>query len=253
MKKLLIAVLLFINASIIYANPIDAKCPNQVVWGAPQIKAEGNNQYLCRTGYAVNINYKTKVPYFVVEHITASELDQGVKRKDDFREDPEVPVAHRVTLKDYVGTGYDRGHMAPAADFTYDKTVMSESFLLSNMMPQDVGNNRGIWKLLEESVRSWAIKYKEVYVISGTIYDNKSITIGNNVGVPSFIYKIIIDPIKQRAIAFNFPNIKLDPKDIENYNVSIANIEALTGINFEPALPQSAHRLETTKTNLKDW
>lgn len=253
MKDLLLIALLFISSPVVHGNAIDVNCPNQVVWGAPQIAVEGNNQYLCRTGYAVNLNYKTKIPYFVVEHITAGELNQGVKRKDDFREDSEVPSEHRVTLKDYTGSGYDRGHMAPAADFTYDTKVMSESFLLTNMMPQNLGNNRGIWKFLEELTRSWTVKYKEVYVITGTIYDESSVTIGNGVGVPSFVYKIIIDPVHQKSISFKFPNIKLDPKDIENYIVTIADLEAITGINFDPNLPNSAERLELTKASLKDW
>lgn len=253
MKDLFLIALLFVGAPAVHANAIDINCPNQVVWGAPQIAVEGNNQYLCRAGYAVNLNYKTKIPYFVVEHITAGELNQGVKRKDDFREDSEVPSEHRVTLKDYTGSGYDRGHMAPAADFTYDTKVMSESFLLTNMMPQNSGNNRGIWKFLEELTRSWTVKYKEVYVITGTIYDESSVTIGNGVGVPSFVYKIIIDPVHQKSISFKFPNIKLDPKEIENYIVTIADLEAITGINFDPNLPNSAERLELTKASLKDW
>lgn len=250
MKKLVLALLF--ASSVAIANPIDTNCPTHVMWGAPQIPVEGNNQYLCRAGYAVNLNYNTKVPYFVVEHITADEIEQGVKRKDDFREDTEVPAKYRATLKDYAGTGYDRGHMAPAADFTYNIKDMDDSFLLSNMMPQNLGNNRGIWKLTEELTRKWAIKYKEVYVITGTIHDANSIKIGNGLGVPSFIYKIIVDPLGQKAIAFKFPNIKLDPATIENYIVTVADIESATGINFEPALP-NATQFKSTKAKLSEW
>jgi endonuclease G len=237
-----------------YANPIDTSCPQHVIWGAPQIKQEGNNQYLCRTGYAVNLNYQTKVAYFVAETIKPELLvTKQVSRKDDFREDPEVPAQFRVTLKDYQGSGLDRGHMAPAADFTYDANVMSESFLLSNMMPQSPGNNRGIWKYLEENTRYWASQYGQLYIITGTHYEKEHPVMGNGVGVPTHVYKIIIDPKNTRAIAFMFPNIKLDPKTVEQYVVSISEIEAVTGINFSPAIPVQLQGIEKVRANYKEW
>lgn len=251
MKRLMLALLCASSTAI--ANPIDTKCPTHVMWGAPQIPLEGNNQYLCRGEYAVNLNYKTKVPYFVVEHIIAKNINSDVKRQNDFREDPEVPVKYRTTLKDYANGKYDRGHMAPAGDFTSDSKFMSESFLLSNMMPQTPGNNRGIWNVLEGQVRDWVIKYKELYVITGTIYNLNYETIGNGVGVPTYIYKIIINPIEQKSIAFKLPNVKLDPSTLGNYIVSIADIEAETGINFEPNLPKSAAQFENMKPKITDW
>jgi endonuclease G len=253
MKKVL-SIFLVLFATVSVANPIDTACPQHVVWGAPQVANEGNNQYLCRTGYAVNYNYSTKVAYFVTEVIKPELLvTKAVSRKDDFREDQEIPAQFRVTLKDYVGSGLDRGHMAPAADFTYDARVMSESFLLSNMMPQSPGNNRGIWKYTEEMTRYWASKYGHLYVITGTYYGQGSTQMGNGVGVPSHIYKIVIDPRGFKAIAFMFPNTKLDPKTIEQYVVSISDIEAYTGIDFSPALPAELKMIETTRANYKDW
>jgi endonuclease G len=236
------------------ANPIDEKCPQHVVWGAPQIKQEGNNQYLCRTGYAVNYNYKTKVAYFVTEIIKPELLvNKQVSRKDDFREDAEVPVQYRVALKDYQGSGLDRGHMAPAADFTYDANVMSESFLLSNMMPQSPGNNRGIWKYLEEMTRYWASQYGHLYIITGTHYEQGHPVIGNGVAVPTYVYKIIIDPKNTRAIAFMFLNMKLDPKTMEQYIVSISEIEAVTGINFSPDIPVHLQGIEKVRAIFQEW
>jgi endonuclease G len=253
MKKIL-GVFLVLFASLSLANPIDDSCPQHVVWGAPQIKQEGNNQYLCRTGYAVNYNYQTKVAYFVTEVIKPELLvTKSVSRKDDFREDPQIPAQYRATLKDYQGAGLDRGHMAPAANFTYDAGVMSESFLLSNMMPQSPGNNRGIWKYLEENTRYWASKYGHLNVITGTIFDANSQTMGNGVKVPSFVYKIVIDPKRVKAIAFLFPNQKLDPKMMEQYIVSIGEIEDYTGINFSPMMPEQYKALEKTRGLMAEW
>jgi len=252
MKKLL-ALSLFVW-SFASANPIDDVCPQHVVWGAPQIAQEGNNQYLCRTGYAVNYNYQTKVAYFVTEVIRPENLVRSAARKDDFREDPEVPAQYRVTLKEYVGSGLDRGHMAPAADFMNSVQMMSESFLLTNMMPQNPGNNRGIWKYTEEMTRYYAQKYNTpMHVITGTIFDANSKTFGNNVYIPSYLYKIVIDSKNKRAIAFLYPNVKLDAKTIDQYVVSISDIERYTGIDFSPALPAEMKGLETTKAIYADW
>ena len=237
-----------------FSNPIDQSCPQHVVWGAPQVAQEGNNQYLCRQGYAVNYNYQTKVAYFVVETIWGQSLaSKQAARKDDFREDPEVPVQFRATLKDYVGSGLDRGHMAPAADFVYSPLAMSESFYLTNMMPQVPGNNRGIWKYTEELTRYWAQQRGQVFVITGTIFDASSPVMGNGVRVPTYIYKIVIDPKRVQSIAFLYPNQKLDPKQIANYVVSIAEIERATGINFSPAIPPQFAGIEQQRANIAEW
>lgn len=248
MKKLL-AIVLLAFASLASSNDIDTKCKQHVIYGAP-VKAEGNNQYLCRISYAVNYNYNTKVAHYAVEHITLDHLVKNAPRKDDFREDPEVPAQHRQTLADYTGMGYDRGHIAPAADMTFDKIAMSESFYLTNMMPQVPGNNRGIWKYLEENVRYWAQVKGEVYVITGALFEGTP-KMMNKVAIPSHVYKIVIDPKSGKQIAYLFPNEKLDPKLIDNYAVSVASIEQKTGINFSPLLTNNS--AEKAVLKLKDF
>lgn len=251
MKKLLygLALLPFLAS----ANPIDDRCPQHVLAGAPQVRQEGNNQYLCRTGYAVNYNYATKVPYFVAERVTPDHLAGAESRKDDFREDPEIPSSRRATLHDYVSSGYDRGHLAPAGNFTYDAVVMSESFLLSNMMPQVPGNNRGIWRVLEEYTRALVKTHGELYVISGTVYKAPVRTIGAGVAVPTRLYKIIVDPKKGRSLAFLMPNENLDPRQLGLYVVSVSTIEAATGIRFMPKLPAQSDGMRTVKGDMKSW
>ena len=253
MKKLLVLWIAFVSVAASASNPIDVSCPQYVIWGAPQIAIEGNNQYLCKNGYALNYNYTTKVSYYAVEHLKGSDLVKNAARKDDFREDPEVPPQFRATLKDYQGSGLDRGHMAPAANHTNTAEAMSETFFLTNMMPQSPGNNRGIWKYLEENTRFWAQTYGEIYIITGTIVDNNSVTMGNGVKVPSFVYKIVIDPKRIKVIAFMFPNIKIDPKTMEQYIVSVEQIEKASGINFSPEMPSNYLIRETAKGSLADW
>lgn len=249
MKKLLATLLLL--PILAFGNPIDDKCAHHVIYGAPSLK-DGGNQYLCRTAYAVNYNYNTKVAYYVVEHITPMHLVKVAARKDDFREDPEVNPLYRATLDDYAKMGFDRGHMAPAADMTFDAVSMSESFFLTNMMPQVPGNNRGIWKYLEENTRAWAQSKGDIYVITGTIFDDKP-SMMKTVAIPSFIYKIVIDPKSGKQIAYMFPNEKLDPKKIDEYAVSVADLESYTGINFSPKIPANLKNNEKTVLKLKDF
>ena len=138
MKKLLIALLLL--PLIALANPIDDKCPQFVLRGAP-ISQLTNTQYICKTNYAIHYRYDTKTPEYVVEHVTKEAISGPAKRKDDFRPDPDIPKQHQSQLTDYAGQPYDRGHLAPGANNTQNDNIMSESFFLSNMMPQ-VPNNK---------------------------------------------------------------------------------------------------------------
>ena len=253
MKKIIIfASLLFTN--LVFANPIDDKCPQHVIYGAPiSVVPDTQGQYLCRLGYAARYNYATKVSEYVVEKVTSKSIVGNAPRKDEFREDPEVPVQFRSTLKDYQGSGYDRGHMAPAADFYYSTQAMSESFFLTNMMPQVPGNNRGIWKYTEEYTRAWAKAFEEVYVITGVIYTEPVTKFGNNVMVPGYLHKIVFAPKIGKSIALLYPNQKLPVEDIPKYIVSISEIEKYTGINFMPNLPAELMQVETTKANWKEW
>ena len=251
--KTIITLFVALYATLSLANPIDDHCPQHVFYGAPQIVQEGNNQYICRIGYALNYSYQTKTVIFVVEHIKKQNLVGNNKRKDDFREDPTVPQQFRSTLKDYQGSGYDRGHVAPAANFPYSPEAMSESFFLTNMITQDPGNTRVSWKYVEEYTRFWADAYGEVYVVSGVINSQTSKRMGNNVIVPDYVWKIVIDPTKNRAVTFLFPNQKLDPKELDKYVTTIAEIEKLTNINISPQLPVNLQGLENVRANLKDW
>ena len=118
-------------------------------------------------------------------------------------------------------------------------------------MPQVPNNNRGIWKKTEGMARDNAVKRGEVYVISGTIYEKGYTTIGNGVGVPQRIFKIIIDPKTKESIAFLFPNDKIKVRTLPDYVTSIDEIEKAAGINISPALKDES--MESKTANLKDW
>jgi len=245
MKKLLLLLLLPLTT---LANPIDDKCPQFTPYGAPVLELK-SSVYLCKTNYAIQYDTGTKTAVYVLEHVTKAAITGPAKRKDDFRPDPEIPVAGQSQLTDYVGFPYDRGHLSPAGDNTQNDLIMSESFFLSNMVPQVANNNRGIWKQLETKVRTYVTQFDDLYVVSGTIYDKGFTTIGpNKVGVPTRLFKVIIDTKTLKASAYIFPNQPLPVQDLEKFKVSIKDVETATGINFNPKLPANATALESVKT-----
>jgi endonuclease G len=138
----------------------------------------------------------------------------------------------------------------------WDQVAMNECFYLSNMVPQVGKNmNQGIWSVLEDKVRQWAIKRNELYIITGPVYEGDEVeTIGpNDVAVPTHLYKIIFDPIKIEVIAFVMPNQALNTEDMPNYIVSIREIEDLTGLDFFPEIEKSVQDVVETKKAPSLW
>ena len=139
---------------------------------------------------------KYEEPIWVSYILTKEEITSSDKleRYNKFSADPLVQTGSAVT-SDYSKTGFDRGHLAPNADMNWDQASMEECFYMSNITPQKPEFNRGIWKSLEETVRKWAVKYDSLYIVTGP--DLKGVTdfIGkkNQVGVPKYFYKVILD------------------------------------------------------------
>jgi endonuclease G, mitochondrial len=174
----------------------------------------------------------------VAYELTAAETQKVVGRSNDFRVDVAVKTSS-ATNADYQGSGYDRGHLAPAADMSWSMQSMEESFFYSNMSPQLPGFNRGIWKKLEEQVRQWAVDNQAIYVVTGPVLESNLPTIGpDKVSVPRYYYKVILDYTQPglKGIGFILPN---EPSSLplQYFAVPIDSVEHVTGINFFPALP----------------
>lgn len=235
------------------AHGLQGFCPEHTRYGLPSTGPE----LLCRTGYALAYNPERKVPDWVSYQVTRKKLNSGkVRRSNDFRADIDLPPNQRAELSDYKGSGYDRGHMAPAAVMKWDPQAMSESFLLSNIAPQvGPGFNRGIWRQLESRVRQWAKQRGTLYVITGPTYLNGSSKFlgKNNVAVPSSFYKIIFDPVRVEAIAFLLPNKRLLSDDLPRYLTSIDNIEKITGLDFLKELDDRIEDLVERSIPKRPW
>jgi endonuclease G len=177
-----------------------------------------------------------------------------INRTNNFRPDPLV-LEGSAELADYKGSGYDRGHLAPASDMKISYEVMSESFLLSNITPQNPPLNRGIWLGLEERVRTWVCKDSLLYIVAGPIFTRSDPSIGPNiVTVPSFFYKIIFYNIRDsyEMIGFIFPNGPGE-MDLKDYIYNTDDIESLTGIDFFPSLPDTIENKIESKINFNFW
>lgn len=197
-------------------------------------------------------------PHEQAEWVTY-ELQPGHIKKNDFKrpyfiEDRDVKTKS-ADWRNYKNSGYDRGHLCPAGDRGYDYDRYFETFLTSNISPQDHDFNAGIWNSLEQKVRYWAGRYDGVYVITGGILKNGLKTIGEErVSVPEEFYKIVVDKSKGRykVAAFIIPNTPTDDSFYE-YVTSVDAIEAKTGIDFFPALDDAIEDRLEASSDLKFW
>ena len=213
-------------------------------------------QIIRHTGYTLSYNEEAEQPSYVAYELTRAEvLNTKTEREDDFRADPMV-LTGSAELDDYRKSGYDRGHMAPAADFRWSEEAMSDTFYLSNMSPQDPSFNRGIWADLEAAVRVMAYENNTVYVVTGPVLtDGPYETIGENeVAVPNEYYKVVLDyeEPEVKAIGFILPN-EGSNEPLAAFAVTVDAVEKATGLDFFSKVPEEEQdRLERT-ISVKAW
>ena len=216
---------------------------------------EGNkSEIISHIGYSFSYNENHEQANWVAYELTKLETVKLYNRTDKFLTDPLVKTSS-ANDNDYKGFGYDRGHLAPAADMGFSEITMKESFYYSNMSPQLPGFNRGIWKSLEEQVRSWANIYDAIYIVTGPILTEGLKTIGENeVSIPEYYYKVILDYSgpNVKGIAFVLPNAS-SKNSLSSFAISIDSLEKLTNINFYPLLPDKHENLIESKVCITCW
>ncbi|WP_286438278.1 DNA/RNA non-specific endonuclease [Bacteroides acidifaciens] len=211
-------------------------------------------QIIRHTGYTVSYNKELKLPNWVSYELTREETKGKEKRNNRFIADPLVKGII-ATNADYARSGYDKGHMAPAADMKWSPQAMKESFYFSNMCPQHPQLNRRGWKNLEEKIRDWAIADSAIIIICGPIITKQPKTIGKNkVAVPQQYFKVILSPFVRpmRAIGFLFNNRQaLEP--LSTYAVTVDSIERLTNMDFFASLPDEIENKIEAEENYFQW
>ncbi len=176
--------------------------PGKVV---PQVTNKAKLRDICFDSFAVLHSGETKTPVYTVEKLNRARLAdaKGQKRTNKFYEEARLPSAERATLDDYRGSGYSRGHQAPAGDMP-TPTAMAQSFSLANMVPQSIENNRGVWaRRVEAATRRYVERAQgDVYVFTGPAFKEPVKMIGEGrVWVPTHLFKLVYDPNAQRAWA----------------------------------------------------
>lgn len=202
-------------------------------------------------------------------HMILNDVAEGrTTRTNDFRQDPKVNSGSTQEedffLKSqtekgewsYDGYGYDRGHLAPSADFRWNQQALSESYFYSNMTPQHPDFNRGAWAELEGYVRSYAIENDvDLYVVTGPVLNSDLRKVErsvNEMSLPEYHYKVIFDEKNARAIGFLMPN-KLCEKPLEAYVTPVNEIEEITGLDFFSALEDPLEEEIEKSTHYFPW
>jgi endonuclease G len=250
MKKILIGLVLVLSTSMVFAwtqrqpNPV-ATCQVHAPYGFPQSAKPVSP--ICRQAYLVGYDATVKLPKYVMYELTPPNALGCVARSNAFAADQSVPGG--ATPADYVGTPYDKGHMAPDGDLSWDQQVEFESFLMTNMSPQAGSLNRGIWKLLETSVRGWSVQRNQSYsIVSGGLYAPGDKIIGNGVVVPHAFYKIVINNQTKEYAGWSFPHTAPYPNlgnDLTKFRIPVATI--MTAAQVKYAFPQGGTELAPGK------
>lgn len=198
-------------------------------------KLREQTQPLCFSAFAVLHSGVARTPLYAAEHLTRQSVTaaRSVDRLDAFHDEDRVPEAMRARLDDYVHSGFDRGHLAPAGDMP-TATAQAESFSLANIVPQDRSMNRTLWAAIEESVRRLAMERGSLFVVTGPAFTATDIpAINGRVLVPTLIFKAVYDPRRREGAAYLAPN----RTDGDWRAVSLAELSGIAGLDPFPGLP----------------
>ena len=206
------------------------------------------------SGFVLEFDTNARNATWVCYMLCRSQLGDGVERTRNFRQENRLG---NLSPRDaeYRNSGFDRGHLAPAADMSFSAQSMYDSFYLTNVSPQAPAFNRGIWKELEAQIRSFAIEKDTIWVVTGPVLSSDLPKMGTtNISIPELFYKVVYaaDKAGAQGIAFLMRN-EAGSDELKNYAVSIDSIESITKINFFPLLSlQEEQQIEAT-FNIKAW
>lgn len=244
-KSCLLAIALTLGAATqSHADEVFAACPQFFANGTPPVVEKHPMQRaLCYDAFAILHSGESKTPVYVAQRLNrASIADTGEKRTNKFFPDARLRSAERASLDDYKGSGFDRGHMAPAGDMPTAQ-AMAQSFSLANMVPQAPEHNRGVWaKTVESATRKYASRATgDVYVITGPVY-LPSIAASSSIGrgqvrVPKYLFKLVYDEDNGKAWAYWQENADATKASAP---ISYRELVERTGISFLPSVNQAA-------------
>ena len=213
-----------------------------------------SNQVVHHEGYSLSYSERHEQSEWVAYELKKSQLSKANFKRPYFEIDRAVKTG-AAHWYNYKNSGYDRGHLCPAADRKYSKSAFDETFLTSNISPQEHEFNSGIWNSLEQKVRYWAFKFDGVFVVTGGVLNNGLESIGDEkVSVPKQFYKVLMDYNSKtpKMIAFLLPH-KNSNESLYTFVVATDSIESLTGLDFFPKLEDSLENKLEANSDFKKW
>ncbi|KQT07331.1 endonuclease [Methylobacterium sp. Leaf399] len=201
-------------------------------------KLRGETVPLCFSAFAVLHSGIARTPLYAAQSLTRASVAAArtIDRVDAFRDEDRLPATMRARLDDYVRSGFDRGHLAPAGDMPTG-AAQAESFSLANIVPQDRSVNRNLWAGIEEAVRRLATERGTLFVVTGPVFSGATVTsINGRVLVPTDLFKAVYDPRRREGAAYLVPN----RADGEWRQVPLVELAALTGVDPFPSLSPTA-------------
>lgn len=218
------------------------------------VPAELKSEMIEYPGFVVSFNSETHIPNYVAWELTADETEGSAPRSDKFRSDPDVKGC--AQLDDYRHSGFDRGHMAPAADFKWSPEAMDATHFLTNICPQEHDLNAGAWQTVEKNCRNWAARDSAIIIICGPVMSCTPMAhIGETgVAVPAQFFKVVLAPFANppRAIAFLMDNKRV-VGGAQKAVVTVDEVEKVTGFDFFSALPDDIENEVESYSNYAQW
>lgn len=222
------------------------------------LPAGTSNQLLKYKYMTVYFNNQHRIPNCVAYELTNTQVSMAnapdAEKRENYQFNKDENAKSCPDWWEYKGSGYDRGHMAPAMDMRWNKTAMRECFYMTNMCPQLHELNDGAWRHMEEAIHNWGRKNDRLVIFTGPVLSSNRKTTGKNhdITVPNKFFKIVYAPLTKRAIAFVMENRDLE-KSWTNYATTIDEVERLTGIDFLASLPDDLEQSIESKQNIKQW
>lgn len=225
--------------------------------GAPSRRPFHHDKLVAHSNYCSAFNKKKLQPSWVAWTLTAEETRGDLPRSNNFSPDSSLRVKYQVVTRDYSGSGFDRGHLCPAADNKFSRQAMNECFYMTNMCPQVHSLNDGGWRALEDSCRMWAQREDSIVIVAGPVFYKKHPgTIGryHKVAVPDAFFKVVLSlkPGQEKAIGFLFTNSDV-PQTVGESACSVDAVEKVTRFNFFPKLSRQLQKKLECSGNLSEW
>ena len=246
---LLLACSLHVNETVVHKERLGLDI------AMPECACSVNSQVVRHLGYVVSYNSEKLSANWAAYELTSEEVSGKEPRVGVFASDPGVPGRQPVA-SDYGESGWDKGHLVPAADMKWSPMAMEECFYMTNISPQNKKFNRGVWKSIEGLVRDVAVRYGNVIVVVGPVFttdDGLGCIGASRVPVPNAFFKVLlVNNGAYEAVGFYCENVG-EKKDLASYAMSVDQIEEITGIDFFHSLPDGVEEVLENHYDLDVW